>query len=106
MDPLVRRFSLALVILAFYAPLAFAQDSPKPLSGSELMALVAGNSLSETIVQEIGAKGLSFHPDAKYRSLLSDAGADAPILAEIDKAKGGSNSSSLENSQRQNVLEH
>src|SRR5438445_6783715 len=64
-----------------------AQVTRGPLTDSELMALAAGNALSENIVQEIASRGLVFRPDDHYRSLIQTAGADAAVLAALGKAK-------------------
>jgi tetratricopeptide (TPR) repeat protein len=64
-----------------------AQASRPPLTDTELMALVAGNALSENIVREIASRGLAFQPSDRYRSLLQTAGADTVLLAAAGNAK-------------------
>lgn len=64
-----------------------AAPKAKPVGESELMALVAGNALSENIVHEIQVRGLVFHPDDIYKAQLKNAGADAALLSALDKAK-------------------
>ena len=60
MKPSVRRH-FALIILVFnFLTLAAAQEKPGPLSDRELLALLAGNALSENIVHEIQSRGLAF----------------------------------------------
>jgi tetratricopeptide (TPR) repeat protein len=51
------------------------------------MALVAGNALSENIVQEINSRGLAFGPNDRYRSLIQAAGADSALMAALRNAK-------------------
>ena len=62
---------------------ANAQVAREPLGDSELMALVAGNALSEDIVHEIAARGLAFRPGEQYLSLLTTGGGDALVLAAL-----------------------
>ena len=63
------------------------QSAPKPVSASEVLALVAGGALPESIVREISRDGLAFRPDDGYRTLLKTAAADPTILAALDSAK-------------------
>jgi len=67
-----------IILLAFCscAALAGAQEESKPLTNSELLALVAGNALNENVVHEIESRSLAFRPGDGYRSQLSAAGAD------------------------------
>jgi tetratricopeptide (TPR) repeat protein len=64
-----------------------AEPTLKPIQASELLALVAGNALPANVVHEIDTRGLNFHPDDAYRTLLKKAGADATTLAAMDKAR-------------------
>jgi len=64
-----------LLILGCYSLVACAQATREPVTDSELMALVAGNALSENIVHEIATRGLTFRPNDQYRSLMTTAGA-------------------------------
>jgi tetratricopeptide (TPR) repeat protein len=66
------------------APTASAKA---PLADRELMALAAGNALSENIVRQIKARGLAFLPSDQYRSLLQDAGAEPALMAALANAK-------------------
>jgi tetratricopeptide (TPR) repeat protein len=65
---------------------------------------MAGNALTENVVQRIATSGLAFHPDATYRRLLANAGADARVLKALDTAKV----SAAESDDRANtdVLQH
>lgn len=100
------RMWIMLAIFGLNAHLAFGQTAKEPLSDRELLALVAGNSLSETIVQEIGARGLKFHPDDKYRSLLTEGGADSRVLTAIEQARVISDSPTPENTGVSQSLVH
>lgn len=102
----LRQLFAALAILALYVPSALAQNPGKPLSDRELMALVAGNSLGETILQGIVTRGLSFHPDDKYRSLLTEAGADPSLLAALDQAKVSTETAPANRDSDSQLLEH
>src|SRR2546430_13006034 len=76
----------SLIILVFnFVTLAAAEEKPRPLADRELLALVVGNALSENIVHEIQSRGLAFRPTDGYRSQLTDAGADARVLAAVGK---------------------
>jgi len=61
-------------------------DAKKPLTDSELLALVAGNALNENIAHEIESRGLAFSATDAYRSQLTAAGADAHVLTALSKA--------------------
>src|ERR1700685_2429971 len=89
--------SLSWVLLVGFR-LAARPASPHPLRQTELLALVAGQSLPETIALQIKTRGLDFRPDDAYRALLTTAGADPLILRALDGAKtvptGSANSAS------------
>src|SRR5438445_4700941 len=76
-----------LSVLCICGSLANAQIKRPPLTDSELLALVAGNALSENIVREIASRGLAFQPSDRYRPLLQTAGADAALMAAVGDAK-------------------
>ncbi|HTQ84697.1 MAG TPA: tetratricopeptide repeat protein, partial [Candidatus Solibacter sp.] len=78
--------SLAILVVIFSLS-AQSKPSPRPLSKSELLALVAGDVLPENVASDIGSNGLNFAPDDTYRSLLKTAGADARVLSAVDSAK-------------------
>jgi tetratricopeptide (TPR) repeat protein len=59
----------------------------KPLNGTKLLALVAGNALPENIVAEVAAEGLSFTPSEEYRAQLAEAGATKEVLNSVSQAK-------------------
>src|SRR6266478_7783270 len=106
MKPSVRRH-FALIILVFnFLMLAAAQEKPKPLAHRELLALVAGNALSENIVHEVQSRGLAFRPTDGYRSHLTDAGADAHILAELDKTTIFNQPAAAETKESSELLQH
>jgi superkiller protein 3 len=87
MRTIAGRFLLVLAILGFYAPLSFAQVSREPISDRELLGLVAGNVLSENVVHEIETRGLAFPPDEQFRAMVTEAGADARVIAALNSAK-------------------
>jgi tetratricopeptide (TPR) repeat protein len=66
----------------------------EPLTSSEVLALVAGDSLPESIVQDIRLRGLAFKPSKSFRELLAEAGADAKVLEAYDKAAPGATADS------------
>ena len=83
--------SLCAFILALFLLMgslnAVCQTSPKPMRPSELLALVAGAALPESIVHEITQRGLDFHPDRDYQTQLKEVGADEAVLAALRTAK-------------------
>ena len=82
-----------------------ARSGQRTLSKSELLALVAGEILSENIVFDIHTRGLAFVPDASYKSLLKSAGADDKVLAALDAAKT-SPSGNAETASDKEILQH
>lgn len=99
--------NLVITLLFFScATLANSQENNKPLVDSELLALVAGNVLSENVVHEIESRGLAFRPTDAYRSQLATAGADAHVLTALSKAKTGVLSSSAEKKSPSELLQH
>lgn len=60
---------------------ASAQEVSKPLTSSQVLALVAGRSLPETIVQQIRSRGLAVKCADCFRILLIEVGADGKVLA-------------------------
>ena len=81
------RFLVLFTALLIGAPSVYCQTSVKPVAKSELLALVAGNALSENIVHEVQTRGLSFRVDDAFKRQLSTAGADANLLAAVANAK-------------------
>ena len=81
------RFMCLVVLSSTLLRVVQAQTAQKPVTDSELMALVAGNALSENIIYQMTTRGLAFHPDAIYKTQLKSAGADAIVLGSLDKAK-------------------
>src|SRR6267143_3293959 len=80
-------FALAILACASFFTFPSHSAPHSSLRKSELLALVAGDSLPENTVFEIRSRGLSFTPDDKYKSLLKDAGADPTVLAALGTAK-------------------
>lgn len=80
------RFLIFFIIFSFGLS-AFTQTSPRPLIKSELIALVAGEALSENIGHEVEVNGLEFHVTDALKAQLITAGATPDLLNAIDKAK-------------------
>jgi len=78
----------------------------QPLSNSELMALVAGNALSEDIVKEIGSRGLTFRPSDQYQSLIATAGGDTLVLGALKNAKSANQADGAGNDATGQLLQH
>jgi tetratricopeptide (TPR) repeat protein len=78
-----------LIFLSCTPAATYSQENsaPRPLSRSELLALVAGDALPENIVGEIRRDGLAFNPDKDYESLLITAGATSTVSAALSSAK-------------------
>ena len=92
----MRRWTWTLVLFALFISCCPAcgwgqQSTPviavKPLTESQLISLVSGQALPETIVTDIQTTGLAFHPDDTYRSLLKTAGVNSSILNALSGAK-------------------
>src|SRR5580700_8114740 len=81
-----------------------ARCGPRPLSKTELLALVAGDILPENVAFDIQARGLAFVPDASYKSLLKSAGADAKVFAAMSAAK--TTTSEASSTSEAQLLEH
>ncbi len=76
----------------FFSALLFAfnllaQTAPRPLRASEVMALEAGGALQANIAHAIATRGLSFHPNDEFVSLVKKAGADKAVLDSLKAAK-------------------
>jgi len=67
----------------------YCQTDSRPLTKSELLALVAGNALNENIVHEVQARGIAFRYSDAYKTQLSTAGAHADLLTAVANAKIG-----------------
>jgi tetratricopeptide (TPR) repeat protein len=79
---------LVCVIGIICASCSVARSGPRrSLSQSELLALVAGGIISENVAFDIQSRGISFLPDASYKSLLKSAGADDKVFAALDSSK-------------------
>jgi tetratricopeptide (TPR) repeat protein len=103
---IARKSALFLFAFLFCMPCFATNTPPKPLSRSDVLALIAGNALPENIVHVLGERGLDFRPDDTYRSLLKTAGADAKVLAALEGAKVVSPESPAATSSDQERLEH
>jgi tetratricopeptide (TPR) repeat protein len=76
------------------------------MSRAELIALVAGNALSENIAHEIQSRGIAFTPAEYYKSLLRDAGADPVVIAALNAAKVTSRPATPESQSDTDLLKH
>jgi|SRR5215831_5387629 len=76
----------ALLLFVTQATVAERQTPSKPLRRAEIIALVGGQALPANIAHAIKARGLSFHPTDEYRADLKKIGADAVVLAALDRA--------------------
>src|ERR1700730_6222962 len=74
---------LFLCAMAAAAP----QTAQKPLRGTRLLALVAGNVLPENVVALVKARGLAFKPTEHYLEQLGQAGATSAVLNVVGNAK-------------------
>jgi tetratricopeptide (TPR) repeat protein len=81
------RFLVFFTVFLICVPSLYCQTAGKSVSKSELLALVAGNALSENIVHEVQARGLSFRVDDAFKAQLSTAGADSSLLTAVASAK-------------------
>jgi len=106
MASLIYRHAVIFLALCSCAALADAQEKNKPLTNSELLALVAGNALNENIVHEIESRGLAFRPSDGFRSQLSAASADARVLAALGKATIGSPTGAADDKESFELLQH
>jgi hypothetical protein len=99
----------AFVILMFavtFLPAAGAQTASHPVTGSELLAIVAGQCVDQNIFHVIESRGIAFRPTDHYRALLTIAGADAPILDALKNAKIGANAADPEQMEAPELLQH
>jgi tetratricopeptide (TPR) repeat protein len=87
-------------------PSALAQTKSHPVTGGELIALVASESLDQNIDHAIESRGIAFRPTEQYRALLTTAGADAPVLDALKNAKISADASFPEESDTPEVLTH
>jgi hypothetical protein len=55
---------------------------------SQLLALVAGNALSENVVHHVGVDGIGFRPSAEHGSLLVSSGVDAAVPGAVRQGEG------------------
>ena len=95
-----------LFLLCGCSPFARTQGPQKPLAAAEVLALVAGDALSENIVHDIESRGLAFTPNDAYRSELMTAGADARVLAALKTAKVSESSAGTGDKQSAELLQH
>ena len=75
---------LAITSLVQYTAVGFPS---RPLSKSELLALVAGKVVPENVAFEIRSRGLGFDCDMAFNGLLKQAGADYRVFEALSCAK-------------------
>ncbi len=84
----VRHFLTVLILLPFCFLFSSAAQTPsKPLRASEVMALQAGGALQANIVHDVETRGLRFHADDNFVSLMTKAGADSGVIEALKRAK-------------------
>lgn len=86
MSKRIALFLLTVVLGVSYAA-SRPTTSPHPLRQTELLSLIAGNSLPENIVNEIRTRGLAFRLDDSFRAQLTTAGATPAVLGALAAAK-------------------
>jgi tetratricopeptide (TPR) repeat protein len=106
MRAFISRFLIAIAMFTYCATYSFAQNNKKPISDRELLAMIAGNVLSENIVHEIETRGLNFVPNDQFRSLVSEAGADSRVIAGLSNAKPGSVTAPTTKEGNERLLQH
>jgi tetratricopeptide (TPR) repeat protein len=82
-----------------------SEASRKPLTASELLALVVGGTQPENVAHEISTDGLAFRPDDFYVSLMKSVGAGDKILTPLNAAKIA-NAQSPEAGSGKDLLQH
>lgn len=106
----VQRFVTSLLVISLFSvvllPSALAQTKSHPVTGGELIALVASESLDQNIVHTIDSRGIAFRPTEQYRALLTTAGADAAVMDALKNAKISADASFPEQSDTPEVLAH
>jgi tetratricopeptide (TPR) repeat protein len=106
----VRLFSISIFVISIFvvATLHFvnAQTKSRPVSGGEVIALVASESLDQNIIHAIESRGIAFRPTEQYRALLTTAGADVAIMDAMKNAKISADAGFPEQSDTPEVLAH
>src|SRR5690348_10954963 len=76
------------VQIASFTVSGFAADPyPKPpLNKREVVALVAGAALPESIAADVKAHGLNFHASPQYIARLREVGVDPLVIDALKKA--------------------
>src|ERR1700676_5473602 len=67
------------------APASTPQTTEKPLKATRLLALAAGDALSENVVTLVKTPGLAFKPSEQYLKQLAEAGANVQVLNVVSK---------------------
>ena len=104
-SPIYRNLGVLLLVSVFVTNFSHAQEKKPPLTSRILLALVAGNALSENVAHEIASRGLAFRATDQLRAQLTATGADARVLAALAKAPSV-NLPDAENKESSELLQH
>jgi hypothetical protein len=63
MSKTCKRALSALLLLTMLGALANAQSQRRPITSGEVVAMIAGECVSQDIIQEISLRGLAFRSD-------------------------------------------
>jgi tetratricopeptide (TPR) repeat protein len=106
----VRRILTSLLVISIFPvvflPSVVAQTKIHPVTGGELIALVAGESLDQNIAHAIESRGIAFRPTEQYRTWLTTAGADAAVMDSLKNAKINADATFPEQTDLPEVLAH
>jgi tetratricopeptide (TPR) repeat protein len=94
------------ILSVVFLPSVVAQTKSHPVTGSELIALVASESLDQNIVHAIESRGIAFRSTEQYRTLLITAGADAAVMDALKNAKISADATFPEQADLPEVLAH
>src|SRR5215468_11715212 len=83
----ITTLSLTLFVVIFMGSSRLDAFPSRPLSKSELMALVAGRVVPENTAFQIRSRGLGFVPDLVFSGMAKQAGADSRVFAALAAAK-------------------
>jgi hypothetical protein len=72
-ESLAPRLAMLALLCAAQLSGAAADSTTHPLQASELLGLVAGNTLPENVAREIAIDGLAFRPDEHYRPAFTQS---------------------------------
>ena len=102
---LISSLAVAIFAMAFVRHVG-AQTKSGPITGGELIALVASESLDQNIVHVIESRGIGFRPTEQYRAWLTMAGAGASVMNALKNAKVSADATFAEQTDSADVLAH